>query len=44
VRHQPAQTAPAIATRYDKLALRYEASLHVATINIWLRALAAKIF
>jgi transposase len=34
----------AIATRYDKLALRYEASLHVATINIWLRALAAKIF
>jgi transposase len=32
----------ALATRYDKLALRYEATIHVATINIWLRALAAK--
>ncbi|MFI7674131.1 IS5 family transposase [Actinophytocola sp. NPDC049390] len=30
----------AVATRYDKLALRYEATLHIATINIWLRALA----
>lgn len=29
----------AVATRYDKLALRYEATLHIATINIWLRAL-----
>jgi transposase len=30
----------AVATRYDKLALRYEATVHVATINIWLRTLA----
>lgn len=29
----------AIATRYDKLATRYEAALHIATINDWLRAL-----
>lgn len=29
----------AVATRYDKLAVRYEATVHVATINIWLRAL-----
>lgn len=33
----------ALATRYDKLALRYEATLHIATINIWLRVLAARI-
>jgi transposase len=32
----------ALATRYDKLAVRYEATVHVATINIWLRALAAR--
>ncbi|MDT7707660.1 MAG: hypothetical protein QOG20_3267 [Pseudonocardiales bacterium] len=25
-----------------KLAVRYEATVHVATINIWLRALAAR--
>lgn len=31
----------AVATRYDKLAVRYEATLHVATINIWLRTFAA---
>jgi transposase len=30
----------ALATRYDKLALRYEATFHIAAINIWLRALA----
>ena len=30
----------AVATRYDKLAVRYEATVHIATINIWLRALA----
>ena len=34
----------AIATRYDKLALRYEATLHIAAINIWLRALATRPF
>jgi transposase len=28
-----------VATRFDKLAVRYEATVHVATINIWLRAL-----
>jgi transposase len=27
----------AVATRYDKLAVRYEAVVHVATINEWLR-------
>jgi transposase len=32
----------ALVTRYDRLALRYEGTLHIATINIWLRALAAK--
>ena len=30
----------AVATRYDKLAVRYEATLQIATINIWLHALA----
>ncbi|TDC97562.1 IS5 family transposase, partial [Saccharopolyspora terrae] len=29
----------AVACRYDKLALRYEATVHVATIDIWLRSL-----
>jgi transposase len=28
-----------VATRFDKLAVRYEATIHVATINIWLSAL-----
>jgi transposase len=28
-----------VATRYDKLAVRYQASVHIATINIWLRCL-----
>ncbi|MCE7001901.1 IS5 family transposase [Kibdelosporangium philippinense] len=27
----------AVATRYDKLAVRYEATIHIAAINIWLR-------
>lgn len=27
------------ATRYDKLALRFEATTHIAGINIWLRRL-----
>lgn len=30
----------AIATRYEKLALRYEAAIQVAVIDTWLRALA----
>jgi hypothetical protein len=25
-----------VATRYDKLAVRYEATIHVAAINEWL--------
>lgn len=29
----------AVSTRFDKLAVRYEASVHVAAINIWLRCL-----
>jgi transposase len=29
----------AVATRYDKLAVRYQATIHLAAINIWLRAL-----
>jgi transposase len=31
--------ARAVATRYDKLALRYQATIHIATINTWLRDL-----
>lgn len=27
----------AVATRYDKLAVRYQATIHIAAINIWLR-------
>jgi transposase len=27
----------AVATRYDKLAVRYEATVHIAAINEWLR-------
>lgn len=26
----------AVATRYDKLAVRYEATVHIACINEWL--------
>jgi hypothetical protein len=26
-----------VATRYDKLAVRYEATVHIAMINEWLR-------
>lgn len=29
----------AVATRYDKLAVRYTATIHIAAINIWLRPL-----
>ncbi|MGX7829890.1 IS5 family transposase [Actinokineospora sp. 24-640] len=29
----------AVATRYDKLAVRYTATIHIAAINIWLRQL-----
>jgi transposase len=27
-----------VATRFDKLAVRYQATIHIAAINIWLRA------
>ena len=27
----------AVATRFDKLAVRYEATIHIAAINEWLR-------
>ena len=27
----------AVATRYDKLAVRYEATVQIAAINVWLR-------
>jgi transposase len=29
----------AVATRYDKLAVRYETTAHISTIDIWLRRL-----
>ncbi|MFR9806811.1 hypothetical protein ACL02T_31635 [Pseudonocardia sp. RS010] len=32
----------ALATRYDKLALRYADTMPIAVINIWLRVLAAR--
>jgi len=28
-----------VATRFDKLAVRYQATIHIATIDIWLRVL-----
>ena len=30
----------AVASRSDKLAVRYEATIHIATINTWLRDLS----
>jgi len=33
----------AVASRYDKLAVRYEATIHVATINTWLRDLSNRL-
>jgi hypothetical protein len=33
----PAQAQPYRRHRYDKLAVRYEATVHVAAINEWLR-------
>jgi hypothetical protein len=32
-RRQPAQAQPAVATRFAKLAVRYEATVHIAAIN-----------
>jgi Transposase DDE domain len=36
VRHQPAQTQPGRASRYEKLAVRYLATIRIAAINEWL--------
>ena len=33
----------AVASRYDKLAVRYDATVHVATINTWLRDLSNRL-
>jgi transposase len=33
-----------VATRYGKLALRYQTIVHVAVIDIWLRTLAHTTF
>jgi hypothetical protein len=30
------QSAVLVATRFDKLAVRYEATIHIALINEWL--------
>jgi hypothetical protein len=35
-RERPAARHRAVATRYDKLAVRYEATVLVAAINEWL--------
>ena len=35
----PLKQHRAVATRFDKLAVRYEVTVHVASINIWLRDL-----
>jgi len=39
VAHNLLKQNRAVATRFDKLAVRYEATIHVAAINIWLRCL-----
>jgi transposase len=36
VRYQPTQDHRAVATRFDKLAARYEATIQIAAINQWL--------
>jgi hypothetical protein len=37
VRHQPAlKRNRAVATRFDKLAVRYEVTVHIAAVNEWL--------
>jgi len=40
VRHQPAQQHRGFATRYHKLAVRYEATVRISDIDIWLRDLS----
>jgi hypothetical protein len=36
IRDQPRQEAPSLATRYDKLAVRLEATVLSAAIDEWL--------
>jgi len=36
MRHRPAQAQPGRGHRYDKLAVRYEATVCIAAINEWL--------
>jgi hypothetical protein len=36
VRHRPVKRNRAVTTRYDKLAVRHEATVHIAAINEWL--------
>jgi hypothetical protein len=36
MRHQPAQTPAGLGHRYDKLAVRYLATAHIAAIDKWL--------
>jgi hypothetical protein len=31
-----------VATRFDKLVVRYEATVHVTAINVWLRCVERK--
>jgi hypothetical protein len=38
----PLLDSTARSPRYDMLALRYGATVHIATINIWLRTLATR--
>jgi transposase len=33
-----------VATRYDKLAVRYQATIQIAAINIWLHTLTNTTF
>jgi hypothetical protein len=35
MRHQPAQRHRAVATRFGKLAVRYQATIDSAVINEW---------
>lgn len=35
--HQPSQAVGGLATRCDKLALAYQAALHLAAILVWAR-------
>ena len=38
----PRKRNRAVATRYDKLAVRYKATLHIAALGEWLRPLTSQ--